>query len=102
VLYVIFKIDYSIGRLSDARQLNLAKLERIKQGGFWRFVLLRGVLAWGLPMGVVFIIFEHVSRKEEAFAWYFILTLCLAGGFVCGVATWCVFLWICSRAPKAG
>jgi hypothetical protein len=76
--------------MNDTRQLRLARWKRIKQGGFWRFVLLRGVLAFGLSMGVVAIIFEHLSRREEAFAWYFILGLCLVGGFVWGVATWFV------------
>ena len=88
--------------MSDTRQLRLAKWDRIKQGGFWRFVLLRGVLAFGLSMGVVGIIFDHASRKEEALPWYFILGLCLVAGFVWGVATWFVSRRIYSRAPKAG
>jgi hypothetical protein len=65
-------------------------------------VLLRGVLAFGLSMGIVGIIFEQVSRKEEAFAWYFILGLCLVGGFAWGVATWFVSMRLYSRARKAG
>jgi hypothetical protein len=88
--------------MSDARHFGFARWERIKQGGFWRFVLLRGVLAFGLSMGVVGIIFEHVSRKEEAFPWYFVLGLFLVAGFVWGVATWFVSMRVYSRAPKAG
>ncbi len=88
--------------MSDTRQLRSARWERIRQRGIWRFVLLRGVLAWGLSMSIIGIIFEHVSRKEEAFPWYFILGLCLVAGFVWGLATWFVSMRIYSRAPKAG
>lgn len=88
--------------MSDKQQLRLVRWERIKQGGIWHFVFLRGVLGWGLTMGIIGIIFEHVSRKEEAFPWYFILGLFLVGGFVWGLATWFVSMRIYSRAPKAG
>jgi hypothetical protein len=80
----------------------LARWERFKQGGIWRFVFLRGVLGWGLPMSIIGIIFEHVSRKEEALPWYLILGLCLAGGFVWGLAMWFVTMRSYSRALKAG
>jgi hypothetical protein len=53
-------------------------------------------------MGIIGILFEHVSRKEEAFPWYFILGLFLVGGFVWGLATWFVSMRIYSRASKAG
>jgi hypothetical protein len=79
--------------MSDIRHLRLAKWERIKQGGIWRFVLLRGVLGWGLSMGVIGIIFEIVSRKTEALPWYLILGLFLVCGFVWGVATWFLSIW---------
>ena len=88
--------------MSDTRQLRLARWERIQQRGIWRFVLLRGVLGWGLTMGIIGIIFEQVSRKEEAFRWYVILGFFLAGGFLWGLATWFVSMKIYSRAPKAG
>jgi hypothetical protein len=88
--------------MSDTRQLRLARWEKIKQRGFWRFVLLRGVFGWGLPMGIIGIIFENVSRKEEAFPWYFILGLFLVSGFIWGLATWFMSMRIYSRAPKTG
>jgi hypothetical protein len=87
--------------MSDTRQLRLARWERIKQDGFWRFVLLRGVLAWGLTMGIIWVIFEQVSRKAEALPWYLILGLFLVGGFVWGVATWFLSIWYYSRASKS-
>jgi uncharacterized BrkB/YihY/UPF0761 family membrane protein len=87
--------------MSDIRQLRLARWERIKQRGFWRFVLLRGVLGFGLTMGIIGIVFEHVSRKDEAFPWYFMLGLFLVAGFVWGLATWFVSSRIYSRAPKS-
>jgi hypothetical protein len=79
----------------------LARWERIKQGGIWRFVFLRGVLGFGLFLGIIGIIFEQVSRKEEAAPWYFILGLCLAAGFCWGFAMWFVTMRIYSRALKA-
>src|SRR5438552_3868086 len=90
-----------VRRMSDIRQLRLARWERIKQGGIWRFVLLRGVLGWGLTMGVIGVIFEHVSRKAEAFPWYSILGLFLVGGFVWGLIMWFVTMWSYSRALKS-
>jgi hypothetical protein len=87
--------------MSDFQQLRLARWERIKQGGIWRFVLLRGVLGWGLTVGIIGIIFEQVSRKSEAFAWYLILGLCLVGGFVWGLAMWFVTMRSYSRAQKS-
>jgi hypothetical protein len=96
------RVSAGVERMSEIRQLRLARWERIKQGGIWRFVLLRGVLGWGLPMGIIGIIFEHVSRKEEAFAWYLILGLCLIGGFIWGLAVWLVTMRSYSRALKAG
>jgi hypothetical protein len=88
--------------MSDKQQLRLARWERIKQRGIWRFVLLQGVLGWGLAMGIIGIIFEHVSRGAEAFPWYFILGLFLVGGFVWGLATWFLSMRIYSRPPKTG
>ena len=78
----------------------LARWEKIKQGGIWRFVLLRGVLGWGLTMGVIGVIFELVSRKAEAFPWYLILGVFLPAGFVWGLLTWFITMWIYSRAQK--
>jgi hypothetical protein len=79
----------------------LARWETIKQGGFLRFVLLRGVLGWGLPMSILGVVFEHVSRKAEALPWYSILGLCLALGFVWGLAMWFVTMRIYSRSLRA-
>jgi hypothetical protein len=87
--------------MSDSRQLRLARWEKIKQRGFWRFVLLRGALGWGLSMGIIGIVFEFVSRRAEAFPWYLILGLFLAGGFLWGIATWFVTMWSYSRALKS-
>ena len=87
--------------MSDKQQLRLARWERIRQRGIWRFVLLRGVLGWGLTMGIIGIIFERVSWKDEAFPWYFILGLFLFAGFLWGLGTWFLSMRIYSRAPKS-
>lgn len=87
--------------MSDIRQLRLDRWEKIKKGGIWRFVFLRGVLGWGLSMAVIGIIFELMSRKSEAFPWYLILGLFLIGGFLWGVATWYVTMWCYARTLKS-
>ena len=86
--------------MSDIQQLRLARWERIKQAGIWRFIFFRRVLGWGVPMSIFGIIFEHVSRKEEAIEWYLMLGLCLLGGFVWGLGMWFVTMRIYSRALK--
>jgi hypothetical protein len=81
--------------------LRLARWQRIKERGIWRFVFLRGVLGWGVPMSVFGAIDEHGSRKEDALQWYFIAGLCLVGGFIWGLAMWFVTMRIYSRALKS-
>ena len=86
--------------MSEIQELRLPRWERIKQAGIWRFVFFRGVLGWGVPMGIFGLIFEHVSHKEEVFALYLTLGLCLLGGFAWGLAMWFVTMRIYSRALK--
>ena len=83
------------------RAQRLQRWEKIKQEGFWCFVFLRGVIGWGLTCGIAGVVFEHVSRKEEAFPWYFILGLFLVGGLVWGILTWFVIMRSYSRALKS-
>jgi len=52
-------------------------------------------------MSALGVVFEHVSRKEDALPWYFILGLCQMGGFFWGLALWYVTMRIYSRALKA-
>ena len=79
----------------------LARWEKIKQGGIWRFVLLRGVLGWGFTCGVIGVLFEEVSRNKEAFPWYMILGLFLVAGLVWGLSMWFVTMWSYARALKS-
>lgn len=88
--------------MSDIRQLRLARWEKIKQGGIWRFVLLRGMIGWGLTCGLIMVFFELALRKAEAFPWYLLMGLFVIGGFVWGLAMWHVTMWSYSRAQKAG
>ena len=39
--------------MSDRHEAELARLQKIRDAGIWRFVLLRGVLLWGLGGGVL-------------------------------------------------
>jgi len=86
--------------MSDTKQARSVRWEQIKRRGIWRFVFLRGVLGWGLACGIIAIIFEVLSRKEEALPWYLVLGLFLPGGFIWGLATWFVSDRACSRQSK--
>lgn len=80
----------------------LARWEKIKEGGVCRFVLLRGVLGFGLPMGIIGIIFEHLTWGKQALPWYLVVALCLIVGSGWGLAMWFACMRINSRTPKAG
>jgi len=80
----------------------LARWERNKRRGMWHFVVFRGLLGFGLTMGIIGIIFEDLSRRAEAFPWYFMLGLGLASGSVWGLGTWFVCMRLYSKAPKTG
>jgi len=62
------------------------KWENIKRRGFWRFVLLRGVLGWGIPMSIFGITFEHAWKKKEQI--WLIFGICLICGFAWGFWMW--------------
>jgi hypothetical protein len=91
--------------MSDIRQLRLARWERIKQCGFWRFILTRGIFGYGLPGGILFSVFDLCSSKPLPFPWYLsvplILGLWLIGGLVFGVLMWFITMRSYSRALKA-
>lgn len=53
--------------MNDIRQIRLARWERIKKSRIWRFVLLRGVLGWGLSMGIVSIFLSMCLEKMRHF-----------------------------------
>ncbi len=58
--------------------------------GMWRFVLKRGVLAWGLPMYLVMACLPVLNGRAEPTASYFSWQACLWGfaGAVFGLLTW--------------
>ena len=79
------------------RQSGLSKWENIKRGGFWRFVALRGVLGFGVPMSIFGIIFERAWKNGETLL---ILGICLIGGFVWGLGMWIMMNRIYERRTK--
>ena len=87
--------------MAETQKLRLVKWKKIEQGGMLRFVFLRGALGWGLPMGIIGMIFENALRKDEALAWYFILELCLVGGILWGLATWFISVRLYSKSSDA-
>jgi uncharacterized BrkB/YihY/UPF0761 family membrane protein len=91
--------------MNNIQELRLARWERIKQRGIWRFILIRGVLGWGLPGGILFSIFQIYSSKPLPFLWYFsvliILGLWVVGGVFFGLFMWFITMWSYSRALKS-
>jgi drug/metabolite transporter (DMT)-like permease len=76
----------------------LARWEKIKQGGIWRFVLCRGVLGWGLSCAIIMMLVALASDRSLPVTQVF--GAFLAGGFVVGVSMWFFTMWLYSRAKK--
>jgi hypothetical protein len=78
----------------------LARWEKIKQRGIWRFVFFRGVLGFGLSMGVVMFVTGRASDHPLPIA--LILLESLVAGFLWGLFMWFVAMRQYSRAlaPK--
>jgi hypothetical protein len=83
----------------------LARWEKIKQGGIWRFVFMRGVLGWGLSCGVFASAVDRMSSQPNSLPWYLfvplVLGLFLIGGIVWGLVMWFITMWAYSRALKS-
>jgi hypothetical protein len=82
----------------------LVRWERIKQDGIWTFVVLRGVLGWGLSFALITIVFSLGADRPLPLPWYLFVPLLLAfgltGGFVWGLFMWFFTMWEYSRAKK--
>jgi hypothetical protein len=87
--------------MSELRQLRLARRERIKQRGIWRFAFFKGVLGFGLSMGIITFFLTHVSRKPVALPWYSVFGACLVAGFGWGLAMYFFTMWSYSRTLKS-
>lgn len=78
------------GDVADADARSIAEWETQRQGGAWRFVALRGVLAWGVPMFLMVYLVPTLFKAQPispasllAYA-----GLWAAGGAVFGVVMW--------------
>ncbi|BCL76971.1 hypothetical protein JHS3_27070 [Jeongeupia sp. HS-3] len=70
--------------MNDAR-----RWQRIRAGGFWRCLLLRGALGWGLPFCVLWaLIAQMLGLSPMRAALFEALPLGLAAGLVWGFACW--------------
>ena len=91
--------------MSDLRQLRLARWERIKQRGMARFVLVYGVLIWGVGFGIIFSLAHLLSSEPLPLPWYCFVPLffglSLLGGIFVGLCLWLAVMWNYSRALKA-
>src|ERR1035437_380160 len=83
----------------------LAHYEKVKQGGFWRFVFLRGVLGWGLSCGVGMSILALVGvlplPGQRLRFLPVVIGIFMVGGLVWGLAMWFFTMWQYSRARRS-
>lgn len=68
----------------------VAKWERIRSKGFWRFVLLYGVLGFGGVSLLLLVFTDHIirSRDIDASDIVFIVVSRAVGGFIIGLCFW--------------
>jgi hypothetical protein len=80
----------------------LSKWETHRSAGPMRFILLRGVLTWGMPMFFVMYIAPAWSRKRDIVFIDLIFNLALwaASGAVFGAAIWYLSEWNYRKARK--
>ena len=70
------------------------KWAAIAARGKWRWVIMRGVLGFGIGMTVFTLLWEHMSDRtlpglrQISIDLLFRVPLCLLGGFLFGLLTW--------------
>ena len=69
---------------------HLARWEATRRRGPWRFILLRGVLLWGLGCGLLFGLLSASAFPQAPAAqrWALSLSLFPLGGLVLGALLW--------------
>jgi len=91
-------------RMSDSE-----RWAQLKKRGFWRHILMEGVMLFGLPFflvcsGVTWWLDIRGEWKHDE-QWVVVL-LCfvggLVGGFIVGLFYWALEKWLHSRAEKGG
>jgi formate-dependent nitrite reductase membrane component NrfD len=71
-------------------KIYIRQWEHIERVGFWKFILLRGVLAWGVPVFLIMIFVFHQPQVKHVTASVVIFSACvwLLGGAGFGCWTW--------------
>ena len=91
--------------MSTLRDLRLARWKQIEQGGICRCVIMRGVLGFGLPMGLLLVGIGVVAGHTGNFPWFVwvpvMLAGCLAAGAVYGIGMWFLMLFLYARTLKS-
>jgi TPR repeat protein len=84
------KANRATAGIANSRLVQDANWAITRQKGMWRYVLQRGVLAWGLPMYLVMACLPAFNGRAEPTASYFLWQACLwaLAGAVFGLLTW--------------
>ena len=79
-----------------------SKWEKNRKKGFIRFILVWGVLGWGLSTGIIFsLVFSMlVPATLQARVWCLSIPAFAFGGILFGATFWLVMEWLYHRSKK--
>ena len=98
VLLIGVMIGLIIGLLLAERQWrnidrHMEKWENVRKEGKWRFILVHGVLFWGLMMTLTMLLFNLLIHPEKTLTWVLIEFVMYLIGFSLGGVVWGLVVW---------
>ena len=65
----------------------VAKYHKSREKGYLRFVFTRGILMWGLPLGLGFALYKYFFQDDKT-AWTITLPIWVFAGILFGTIMW--------------
>ncbi len=98
----------AIKKLFDWTPRDISAWEKIRQPGFWHFVLWYGVITFGAILfivtgGITFLVWVLAPESIASllFQLIFVVGVCLLGGLITGLLTWWLEDGIYKRITKS-
>jgi uncharacterized BrkB/YihY/UPF0761 family membrane protein len=85
--------------MSRIQEIRLQRWERIRKGGFIKFMLIRG-LGWIVLMCIAELVMYALGEPRPV--WYRVAPAVLFVGLLWELARWFLIKWLYARAQKAG